>query len=361
MTAAPPRTGPKPVGRLSGLRPYEPPAPEFSIDLRLDANEGPPSDAGRLARLLNNLGGTLPELLRRYPDASALERRLAELHGVDPARIVVTTGGDDAIDRLCRAVLEPGREAIVHLPTFVMIPRGIRLAGATPVEIPWREGPFPRGDALDKIAPSTAMIALVTPNNPTGAVIETRDILAIADAAPHAAVLVDLAYVEFADADPTPALLTRPNAVLVRTFSKARGLAGLRVGYAIAPPEIARWLRTTGSPYPVSALSLAIAGAVLDDPASLAATVERARAERGALFALLTGLGARPLPSQANFVTARLADAESARRALAERGIAVRAFPKPGTEDLLRITLPGDEQGFARLKAALAESIRSTA
>jgi histidinol-phosphate aminotransferase len=361
MTTAPPRTGPMPVARLSGLKPYEPPAPGSSIDLRLDANEGPAPDAGLLARLFKNLGGTLPELLRRYPDASALERRLAELHGVDPARVVVTTGGDDAIDRLCRAVLEPGREAIVHLPTFVMIPRGIRLAGATLVEIPWLEGPFPRSDALGRITPSTAMIALVSPNNPTGAVIETQDILAVADAAPHAAVLVDLAYVEFADADPTPALLKSPNAVLVRTFSKARGLAGLRVGYAVAPPEIARWLRTTGSPYPVSALSLAIAGGVLDDPAPLAATVERVRAERGALLALLGRIGANPLPSQANFVTARITGAESVRRALAERGIAVRTFPKPGTEDLLRVTLPGNEHEYARLTAALAESIRSTA
>lgn len=346
-------TTPRPSGRLDGLTPYEPPAPDHAIDLRLDANEGPPAGE-RVRRAARSIA---PEHLRRYPDASALERRLAELHAVEPSRIVVTTGGDDAIDRLCRAVLDPGRQAILHTPTFVMIPRGIRLSGATPVEIPWLRGPFPRDTLLDAITPDTAMVALVTPNNPTGGVIETEDMLAIADAAPHAAVLVDLAYVEFAGTDPTPSILQRSNTVIARTFSKARGLAGLRVGYAIASPLIARWLRITGSPYPVSALSLALAGASLDDPARLAETVDRVRSERDRLVELLSGLGLEPLPSRGNFITVPVSDAEGVRLALSLRGIAVRSFATPS---LLRITLPGDDAEFARLTAALTQTLGRT-
>lgn len=346
-------TTPRPSGRLDALRPYEPPAVGGSVDLRLDANEGPlPGDD-----LVRALQSVTPEQLRRYPDATSLERRLAERHAVDPARVVVTTGGDDAIDRLCRAVLDPGREAILHMPTFVMIPRGVRLAGATPVEIPWLRGPFPRGAVVGAVTPRTAMVALVTPNNPTGAVIEAADILAVADAAPHAVVLVDLAYVEFADADPTPALLERTNVVLVRTFSKARGLAGMRVGYAIAPPMIARWLRTTGSPYPVSAVSLALAGASLEDEARLAGTAARVRAERGELFDLLKTLGLDPLPSEGNFVTVPVDDGEALRLALGGRGVAVRSL---AASALLRITLPGNDAGFARLVDALAQALGST-
>ena len=123
-------------------------------------------------------------------------------------------------------MLEPGRTAILHAPTFEMIPRGVRLAGATTVEIPWRTEGFPKQAFLDAIdtckkeaGQPPAMIALVTPNNPTGCVIPLLKVLALADAAPNSLILVDLAYVEFADEDPTPALLDRPNVMMVRTFS----------------------------------------------------------------------------------------------------------------------------------------------
>jgi histidinol-phosphate aminotransferase len=372
-----PRSPISPSSRLAGLSPYSPPAPTHTIDLHLDANEGP----GPSQSVLDAIARVTPDAIRRYPDATPLEAKLAEKLSTDPSRVLVTNGGDDAIDRACRAVLEPGRTAILHTPTFEMIPRGVRLASATPVEIPWRTEGFPKQAFLDAIEQCNretgqppAMIALVTPNNPTGCVIPLRKILAIADAAPNSLVLVDLAYIEFADEDPTPTLLERDNIMMVRTFSKALGLAGLRVGYALAPGPIITLLRTTGGPYPVSPISLAAASASLDEHDRLAETVARVRTERTELTALLTRHGARPMPTQANFVTADFSNcssfprgtgvppvspvspSEALRYALATRGIAVRGWPtRPDLAGLLRITLPANQPDFVRLTAALTQ------
>lgn len=364
MTApTPQQSTPFASERLATLRPYAPPAPAHAIDLHLDANEGPGPSQSVLDAIARAAAG--PDTPRRYPDARPLETALADRLGTQPENVLVTNGGDDAIDRACRAVLDPGKSALLHTPTFEMIPRGVTLAGAGAAEIPWREGPFPLDaflGAIQEADDTPALIALVTPNNPTGCTITTDRILAIADAAPASLVLADLAYVEFADEDPTPALLTRPNILTVRTFSKARSLAGLRVGYAAASEPIIRMLRTAGGPYPVSPLSLAAAMASLDDDRALETTVARVRTERDALTSLLTELGARPIPSQANFVTADFAGSvsgsEAVREMLASRGIAVRGWPsRPDLAGLLRITCPADEPGFGRLTAALTDAL----
>ncbi|MEL6796642.1 MAG: aminotransferase class I/II-fold pyridoxal phosphate-dependent enzyme, partial [Planctomycetota bacterium] len=254
MSNAPPPRTITPAARLRGLRPYAPEPADTAIDLRLDANEGvqPGPD------VLDALQAITPEQLRRYPNAAPLESELAASFGVDPSRIIVTNGGDDAIDRVCRAVLEPGRELLTHSPSFVMIPRSAKLAGADVRTIPWTTGAFPAADFVSHVSNQTGLIALVTPNNPTGRVIDTPTILRIARAAAGAGslALIDLAYIEFADEDPTPLLLDEPNIVMIRTMSKAAGLAGARVGYAIAPTEVADWLRTVGAPFPVSSASL---------------------------------------------------------------------------------------------------------
>lgn len=353
MSAAP-DTGPalRPASRLDGLAPYTPPERSDGAGLLLDANEGRP-DAEAVASVLDGLDA---ESLRLYPTAAALERRLAERLGVDPERIVVTGGGDDAIDRVCRATLEPGRSAVLHTPTFEMIGRGARLAGASVREVPWPGGPFPIGAMAVAIDADVSLVAMVSPNNPTGGAIPTDAILEAAHIAAGvgAVAMVDLAYVEFADEDPTPALLPRHNVVMVRTFSKAFGLAGLRVGYAVAPPAIARWLRTVGGPYPVSRLSLAIAGRALEREAARRAFIDNVRRERAALTSLLAFLGAEPLPSQANFVSARVPDAPSLARSMAGRGVRIRHFANdPALRSLVRIALPGDAASYERLSLAL--------
>lgn len=345
-----------PASRVRGIEPYQPPAAARPIRLALDANEGPPPDAS----LLRLLGAVDPESIRRYPNPGGLEARIAARWEVDPSRIVVTNGADDAIDRVCRATLEPGRTLLTHAPSFEMIPRAARLAGADVRAVPWLDEPFPLETLLAKRDSSTSLIALVSPNNPTGRTIEAGAMRTIADAARvlGAIVLIDLAYVDFTDDDPTTALLDCVNVVIVRTFSKAYGLAGLRVGCAIAPASIATSLRAVGGPYPVSSISLTLASAALDQPDATRRTyIDQVRRERTALEALLHERDAAPIPSQANFVSARFQNAAAMRDALARRAVAVRGFsPESGFGDYLRISLPGDEKSFALLAAALCES-----
>ncbi|MEO1009428.1 MAG: histidinol-phosphate transaminase [Planctomycetota bacterium] len=340
----------QPTTRLAGLRPYRPPVVPPHVDLRLDANEGPtPPDP-----TLSAISSTEGSAARAYPSARDLEHALAARIGVDPDEVVATCGGDDAIDRLCRATIEPGRELLLHAPTFEMIERGGRLAGGTIRGVPWMDGPFPIAAMLDAIGPATGMVALVSPNNPTGGLIPRDAIDAIATRAREfaAVVLLDQAYIEFAGGEPGPS--PSPNLVRVRTFSKARGLAGMRVGYAVAPEPIATWLRTAGGPFPVSAAGLRAALASLDHGDAQHAWIERVRRERSELAALVARLGGVAFESHANFVLCRFADAARTHAGLLERGISVRRFDgRPGLHDCLRITLPGEPASFERLRDAL--------
>jgi histidinol-phosphate aminotransferase len=329
------------------------------MSLRLDANEGPaPSPSWRRA-----LASIDPDALRRYPDKSRLERLIADIRGVDPRQVVVTAGGDEAIDRVCRVALCAGRDIVTTTPTFEMIPRYAAWSDATPTAVPWTDGPFPTDQILETMSGRTGVIAIVSPNNPTGSVFDAaRDLAKIASAAPQTVVLLDLAYVEFADFDPTRMALEWPNVVVIRTLSKAFGLAGLRCGYAMGDARLIEWMRAIGSPYPVSGVSLAVAEACLrESPNGGAGYIDRVRVERAHLTAFLGDRGALACPSQANFVLARFPDAARVWAALADAGIAVRRFDhEPMLTDCLRITCPGDPADFERLMSTLGDAIASS-
>ncbi|MEL7472708.1 MAG: TIGR01548 family HAD-type hydrolase [Planctomycetota bacterium] len=340
----------RPARRLDGLAPYKPPPSDPVIDLSLDLNEGAPCDeAWRSAMETLDV-----EDLRLYPSPALIEARLASRWGVEPSRVVVTNGGDDAIDRVCRAVLEPGRDALLHTPTFEMIERSVRLAGAETRRVPWVDGPFPLESMLASIDTSVGLLALVTPNNPTGGAISHDDLLRLVDAAEDvgALAMVDLAYIEFADQDPTPALLERPNTVVVRTFSKAFGLAGLRVGYAIAGEVTGEWIRAAGGPFPNALPSLAMASRALDERHRRVDSIQRVRDQRTRFANRLEALGLETLPTQANFVTAVGPRARWLRDGLRSFGIAVKSIVRDELTEATRVTMPGQASSFERLVRA---------
>lgn len=341
-------------GPLALPAPYRPPTHAGPIDLRLDANEGRP-----IVDLSALCLATEPDSLRRYPDSSGLRAMLAEAWDLTADRVLVTAGADDAIDRACRAFLGNGLEIIAPAPTFEMIPRYAQLAGASVISPPWPNGPYPLRAVLHTITDRTAMIAVVTPNNPTGAVATVDVVRALAGAAPSAIVLVDLAYAEFADEDLTRAALEIPNAIVLRTFSKAFGLAGMRVGYAMGDASNIRRLASVGAPYPVSSIGLAAAvESLLAAPSRLPARIARVVDERANLETFLRELGGSPISSQGNFVLCNFTNAEWVWRALGGLGIAVRRFDdRPGLENALRITCPGDAADFTRLLGALRSTL----
>ncbi len=349
-TATQGKPGLRPAARGASVRAYSPPPGNPSIVLRLDSNEGPePSPELRLS-----LDRVSSESIRRYPDASDLERDIAQSFGVEASRVVVTNGGDEAIERIARAMVEPGRGLLTHEPVFEMIPRAARLSGGEVVTVPWLDGTLDVDAMIERLDERVGMVAVVSPCNPTGATVPLPDLLRLSEAAQRvgAVLLADLAYVEFADEDPTAALLGYENVVVVRTFSKAFGLAGLRMGYAIASETVAGWMRAVGGPYPVSGPSLAVArGALVSDSS---AYIERVRLERNELADRLQAMGARVQTSSANFVLARFDDATAVWDRLTEAGVAVRRFTRrPGLDDALRITLPGEPKSFAFLLDAL--------
>jgi histidinol-phosphate aminotransferase len=342
-----------PISRVDPGLVYRRPRPARPVDLKLDGNEGAGPSLDPLLEALR-AGGT--EVLRRYPDVSALESVLAERHGIDASQVMVTAGADEAIDRCCRAFLAPGRTMLVPDPSFEMLDRYAALAGGQLVRVPWTPDEFPTAGMLAALTAQVAIVTVVSPNNPTGQVATGEDVRRLATHAPHALLLLDHAYVEYADQDLTADALAWPNVVVTRTFSKAWGLAGCRVGYALGSARVIAALRAAGGPYAVAASSVAFVMTQLVCAApAMDAHVARIRHEREEICARLETHGLTPRRSQANFVYADLGRRASfVHAALAAQGILVRDFPdRPGIETALRITLPGDAAAFARLTAAL--------
>ena len=342
----------RPAPGVEGATAYAVPRASAPTDLKLDGNEGRGPTEADVAEMRQVL---TPELLRRYPSTAALEARLAERLAVTADRVIVTAGGDDALDRICRAMLAPGRTIVFPEPGFEMVARYATLAGGDVVRVPWREPTYPTDRVLEVLDERTAVVVVTHPNNPTGGVATADDLRRLSAAIPEGLLLVDLAYVEFADEDLTALALELPNALVVRTFSKAWGLAGARVGYAAGPAPVIAWLRACGAPYAVAAPSIALAGARLDQgDARMDAFVARVRQERAAIAAAFAETGATPWPSQANFVLAEVGDPLWFRDGMAGLGIAVRAFPgKPALDGCSRIACPGGDEDLDRVVHAL--------
>ncbi|MEX2624375.1 MAG: aminotransferase class I/II-fold pyridoxal phosphate-dependent enzyme [Acidimicrobiia bacterium] len=319
------------------------------IDLDLSKNEG----RTRAEELL----ASIPDPQRdvsRYPDTTDLRRALARLHGVSEDSVLVTAGGDDALFRCFLARVGRGRQVVSTYPTFEMIPRYTEQSGARLIETPWWIGALPTEDLIASINEQTDAVFIVSPNNPTGAVAVEADLRNVAGEAPL--LVLDAAYTEFATHDLTQAVLELGNVVVIRTMSKAYGLAGLRVGYLLGRPDLVTEVAAYGNPYPVAALSAALAVRRLERPISeLTGFVEEVKRERIDLTSLLSDLGTRPFPSEANFVLTECDDASWLMSATAALGVGLRWFPdRPGLESMVRITLPGQPADFERLTSTLA-------
>ena len=318
------------------------------IDLSM--NEGPPPPKSSL-RVLDRMG---PGLLRKYADPVPLEEAYAAHIGTSPGNVLATTGADDAIDRVMRAFLAPGQDLVYPTPTFEMVPACARMAGGeiVPVEYDW--GTLPVAEIVAAVSDRTGVVAVLTPDNPTGRAFTTESLLSLAGALPpHVTLMVDSAYAEFADENPTGALLELPRTIVIRTLSKAWGLAGLRVGFALGPKERIDVLRGFGGPYALTGPSIEIALDQLQGGVGRMRRVVRdARAGRVRLAAAIRDAGGAAEPSQTNFVLASFPDARWILRGLAAQGIKVRHFAH--LPEYVRITVPRDAEEFGRVERALA-------
>lgn len=314
-----------------------------TLDLRDNTNlwGTPPSALAAMQR-------TSADALRNYPDAGVgtLGATLAEHLGVAHHNIVVGCGSDDVIDAALSALVEPGSRVAHADPSFSMVPNFARLRGSVPVGIPLTETGAMNIDAM--LATQAPFIYVCSPNNPTGTVTPREELLRLFDHAPGV-VLLDEAYGEFTDAhDLRAEAAKRENVMVTRTFSKAWGLAGLRVGYGVGSAALVAAVTKARGPYKVTTVSEAAAvHALRDDAEWFASTVREARRMRDRLHLALQGRDAvRVWASEGNFVFLQLADsAAAAAEQFRLRGIGVRAFSNlNGIGEALRIGLaPWDQ------------------
>ncbi|MET0342557.1 MAG: histidinol-phosphate transaminase [Polyangiales bacterium] len=334
---------------IERLTPYVPGKPLEVLERELGI-----TDAIKLASNENPLGPS-PRAVEaaaralvqghRYPDNYRLRAALAAHHDVGIDELVLGNGSNELIDMIARTFGRPGAEVVYPEPSFVCYRSSTIATDMVAREVPLRDHVHYDVDAfLGAISARTHLFFLANPNNPTGSHVSAADLERILRALPeHAIAVIDEAYVEFADApDYASALGLRrlhERTIVLRTFSKAYGLAALRIGYGIAPSALIGYLERVRAPFNVSSIALAAAEAALADPAHVAHYVAHNARERTRVAEALAALGLTVHPSQANFllVTPR----ENGRglfAALERRGVIVRPMPPP-IGDSIRVTL----------------------
>lgn len=344
---------------VQNLNEYHPPL-NGRTGLRLDFNENTEGPSPRVLRTLRQLSS---EQLARYPEREPVERITAEFLALDPREVLLTNGVDEAIHLLCLTYLQAGDEALVVVPTFAMYELLAASTGAHVTSVPaLSDFQFPTQAVLDCITPDTRLIAIANPNNPTGAVASASDILRIARIAAHAAVLIDEAYFEFYGRTLIGEIRRLPNLFVARTFSKAYGMAGLRVGILAGCEQQMKFVRKLASPYNVNSAALACLPSALADRAFIEYYTGEVHRGRERLEERLRALGIRYWPSQANFVLADFGPcAQAFVAAMSSRGILLRdRSSDPGCQGCVRITI-GTTKQMDRLLAILDEVLDALA
>lgn len=364
-TAAPtadPATGPtpgahgkvRPRAAVAALPAYVPGARAAESDAhKLSSNENPYPPLDPVRAVIADAAGRV----NRYPDmyAAELVEAIAERHGVTPAHVVAGTGSVAVLGHVLQAFCDPGDQVVSGWRSFEAYPILVRLQGAEHVQVPL--GPGARHDLpamAAAVTDRTRAVVVCTPNNPTGPAVHHDELVALLAAVPeHVPVVIDEAYVEFvrdpAVADGDALLRDHPNVVLLRTFSKAYGLAGLRVGYCVAQPEVAAAVRTASTPFGVNELAQVAAVASLAASDALLARVDAVVAERDRLLGGLRAQGWDVPDAQGNFVWLATAErtVDLAAHAAA-RGLLIRPFAGEG----VRISVGSPQANDAVLELA---------
>jgi histidinol-phosphate aminotransferase len=340
---------------VRNLPTYHPPL-GGRVGLRLDFNE---NTVGCSPAVLDQLRGLSLEDIARYPEREPVEAVVAAHLGIEAGELLLTNGVDEGIHLLCETFLEPGDEVLNVVPTFAMYEISAAATGAQVIAVPaGNDFAFPTTELLARLSPRTRMIAVANPNNPTGAVAPPDDLIEIACRAPQAAVLVDEAYFEFYGHTLLRQCRSLPNLFVARTFSKAYGMAGLRIGVLTGDPAHMAMVRKVSSPYNLNAVALKCLPAALSDSDYVQRYVSQVCAGRARLQQEYRALGIPFWPSHANFVLAQFGSSKIAFiQAMRARGILVRDRSRDyGCDGCVRITL-GTTEHTDRLITALRQSL----
>jgi histidinol-phosphate aminotransferase len=325
--------------------------------LRLDFNE---NTLAASPKVIERLKQTTAEGLTKYPEREGVERIVAAHFGLRAEQVLLTNGVDEAIHLVCAAFLEEDDEALIQTPTFFMyeVSAGMMTGHVKKVQAD-ASLEFPYERFLAAITPRTKLIMVASPNNPTGAVVSREHLLAICVAAPQAVVMVDEAYYHFFGESLFDDVGKVPNLLVARTFSKAYGLANLRIGLLAGSAELVKYVRKVSSPYNVNGVALDCLPVALADDAYVAWYAEQVRVGLGRMMEGLRALGVEFFPSHANFVLMKIGVKHAALvKAMRARGVLLRdRSTDPGCDGYVRITI-GVEEHVTRGLAALKESLK---
>lgn len=354
---------------LLEIEPYKPGRPIEEVErelglmgtIKLASNENPLGPSPKaLAAMLEACRN-----VHRYPEGGAvpLATRLAAKLGVATDRLTFGNGSNELIELLTRVFAGEGDEVVMSYDGFLVYRLVAAAVRAHVVRVPAREFRHDLQAMAAAIGPSTKLVFVASPNNPTGTIVTQADWNAFLDRVPdHVVVAVDQAYWEYVDdpeyADALADVSRRANVVVLRTFSKIYGLAGLRIGYAVSPPTIADALARIRQPFNVSSVAQAAALAALDDDEHVARSRELVSEGRQRWARVLDELGLAWVPSQANFVLVEVGDGAAVTQAMLERGVIVRPMDAYGMPGKIRVTF-GTPAEDARCAAALAGVLRA--
>jgi histidinol-phosphate aminotransferase len=363
---------PRAPEHIASIIPYPPGKPieelerEYGISgsIKLASNENP---LGPSPRAIEAIAAACSKL-HRYPDGSGfyLRKKLAERFCIPFEGILLGNGSNEIIELVIRAFLTPGDEVIMPAPSFILYRLVVQWMGGRPIAIPLNAN---LGIDLEKtaeaISPKTKVIFLTNPNNPTGKIISKSDFSGFLSELPSELVVVlDEAYIEFNKDPQTPSGFDYigkggPGVVVLRTFSKAYGLAGLRIGFGAMDPYIASFLNRVRQPFNTGSLAQAAALAALDDEEFLHRTQQTVWSGLKYLYNEVEKIGLRYIPSEANFFLIEVGcEAKTVYEAMLRRGVIIRSMASYGMERFIRVNagLPEENSRFVRaLTEVLAE------
>jgi histidinol-phosphate aminotransferase len=352
---------------IRAIAPYQPGKPiaelarEMGLDeahiVKLASNENP---LGASPRALAAIENVLMELAR-YPDGSGFELKhaLSQRLGVEPERIVLGNGSNDVLEMVARAFLAPGASAVYSQYAFAVYPLAIQAAGAQGIETAAKDWGHDLEAMQAAIRDDTRLVFIANPNNPTGTLVDGDALKTFVEQVPpHVGIVLDEAYFEYLPAGLRGNSLAwidaHPNLIVTRTFSKAYGLAGLRVGYAICHEAVVDLLNRVRQPFNVNSLAQAAAVAAMEDKTFLAHCLKLNEEGMVQLTTGLDELGVSYIPSHGNFLACQVGDAARVNRALLERGVIVRPVAGYGMPEHLRVSVGLAEENTRFLKV-LAE------
>ncbi|HEU4369211.1 MAG TPA: histidinol-phosphate transaminase [Methylomirabilota bacterium] len=348
---------------ILGIAPYEPGKPVEELErelgiqgaIKLASNENPLPPSDRVQKAVADALASL----NRYPDGSGfyLRQALARKHNVTADQIVLGNGSNELIELIVRTFLRPGDEAVVPHPSFVVYPMIVQAAGGIRVMVMLRDHRLDLEAMARAITPMTKLVFIANPNNPTATIVTADEVTHFMSRVPERTIVVfDEAYTEFAQGpdfpETLPYIAQGRKVVVLRTFSKAASLAGLRVGYSITDADAVSLMNRIRQPFNVNSLAQVAALAALEDESHTLECVRMIEAGRHYLYDEFNALGLKYVPSRANFILVDVGrSASDIYQRLLKEGVIVRPMTPFGMESALRVTIGTPQENRRLIKA----------